>query len=166
MHILDASGKLQLYLQQHQLPEASYGLAKKLDIGDIIGVSGTLFRTRTQETDPDGDGIDAAHQEPSAASEKYHGLKDVEIRYRQRYVDLIVNQTVRETFRKRTRIVQAVRRFFGDRGFLEVETPMMQVIPGGANSQAFKTHHNTLDMDLYLRIAPELYLKRLLVGGV
>jgi lysyl-tRNA synthetase class 2 len=165
MHILDAGGKLQVYLQQNRLGKESYALASKLDIGDIIRVSGHLFRTRTNELTLLVKEVDLLTKSLRSLPEKYHGLKDVEIRYRQRYVDLIVHETVRDTFRKRAKIVQVVRQFLNERGFLEVETPMMQPVPGGATAKPFKTYHKALSMDLYLRIAPELYLKRLLVGG-
>lgn len=165
MRVLGGEGSLQVYMQQNQIGKEAYALAKKLDIGDIIRVSGPLFRTRTQELTLLVKEWNLLTKNLRPLPEKYHGLRDVEIRYRQRYVDLIVNEPVRETFRKRSAIVGTVRRFLSDRGFLEVETPMMQVVPGGATAKPFKTFHNALDMDLYLRIAPELYLKRLLVGG-
>ncbi|WP_022952165.1 lysine--tRNA ligase [Leucothrix mucor] len=163
--ISDRSGRLQLYVQQAAMGEALYDSFKTWDIGDIVGATGVMFKTNKGELSVKLDSLKLLTKSLRPLPEKFHGLTDHEQRYRQRYLDLIMSQDTRDTFNMRSKIVSYIRNFFVQRDFMEVETPMLQVIPGGASARPFVTHHNALDIDMFLRIAPELYLKRLIVGG-
>ncbi|MNO27351.1 Lysine--tRNA ligase [compost metagenome] len=165
-HLQDLSGKIQIYVRQDSVPEVKYKAFSILDLGDIVGVTGEVFKTKTGETTIKVKDLEVLSKSLYPLPDKYHGLKDVELRYRQRYVDLIVNPEVQQTFIKRSRIIQSMRRYLDSLGYLEVETPTLHSIAGGAAARPFITHHNALDMQLYMRIAIELHLKRLIVGGM
>jgi len=163
--IQDLSGKIQIYVRQDSIPEVKFSAFRLFDLGDIIGVTGHMFKTKTGETSIKVDDVEILSKSLYPLPDKYHGLKDVELRYRQRYVDLMINPEVQQTFILRSKIIQSMRRYLDSLGYLEVETPTLHTIAGGAAAKPFTTHHNALDMDLYMRIAIELHLKRLIVGG-
>lgn len=165
-HIMDRTEQVQIYIKKDVIGDETFAQFKKWDIGDIVGIKGTLFKTKVGELSIMASDVTMISKSLRPLPDKWHGLSDVETRYRQRYVDLIVNPDSREVFKKRAAIIRHIRDFLTDRGFTEVETPMMHTLPGGAAAKPFETYHNALDMPLYLRIAPELYLKRLLVGGL
>ncbi len=164
-HVQDRDGKIQSYVARDAIGEEEYKLFKKMDIGDIVGIKGEVFKTKTGETSIHASSVVLLSKSLQPLPEKFHGLKDMDLRYRQRYVDLIVNPEVKNTFMLRSKIISTIREFLDSRGYIEVDTPILNSIPGGAAARPFITHHNTLDIDMYLRIATELYLKRLIVGG-
>lgn len=165
-HIQDVSDQIQLYVRRDDIGEEAYEIYKTVDIGDIVGVTGIVFKTNVGELSIHVQEFTLLTKSLRPLPDKYHGLQDIELRYRKRYLDLITNEESRDTFIMRSKIIQAMRNYLNEKGFLEVETPMLHTIPGGANARPFETHHNALDMDLYMRIAIELHLKRLIVGGL
>ena len=167
MDVLDSSGKIQVYVKIDDVGEEKYTeMSSSWDIGDIVGILGFVFKTRRGEISVHVKEITLLSKSFLPLPEKFHGLKDTDTRYRQRYLDLISSPEIKDTFIKRSKIIKTIRNYLDNQGFIEVETPILNVIPGGAAARPFVTHHNTLDMDLYLRIAPELYLKKLIVGGM